>query len=198
MGLGSGYTEHDSEEEEGPVMEGKVQVGGIKVPATRLKRRDLVQKLSKLEAKIAKLKELKKSKNVKDGDGEADGEDGRSYKELYQNVKSDYDGEYQKRVECEKEKTRLEGENRDLKSDIETLKSDKVNLVHEKAILEKEIVYNGKALSKAEEEVVYFKNILHPPQVSNYPSTSTLGGASISQRGLSPQNIASNGFISPT
>ena len=50
-------------------MEGKVQVGGIKAPATRLKRRDLVQKLSKLEAKIAKLKELKKSKNVKDGDG---------------------------------------------------------------------------------------------------------------------------------
>ena len=51
--------EYDSEEEEGPVMEGKVQVGGIKAPATRLKRRDLVQKLSKLEAKIAKLKELK-------------------------------------------------------------------------------------------------------------------------------------------
>ena len=67
MGLGSGYTEHDSEEEEGPVMEGKVQVGGIKVPATRLKRRDLVelQKLSKLEAKIAKLKELKKIEKCK-------------------------------------------------------------------------------------------------------------------------------------
>ena len=31
---------------------GKVQVGGIKAPATRLKRRGLVQKLSKLEAKI--------------------------------------------------------------------------------------------------------------------------------------------------
>ena len=65
--MGSGYTEHDSEEEEGPVMEGKVQVGGIKAPATRLKRRDLVQKLSKLEAKITKLKELKKIENVKDG-----------------------------------------------------------------------------------------------------------------------------------
>ena len=48
-----------------PVMEGKVQVGGIKAPATRLKRRDLVQKLSKLEAKIAKLKELKKIEKCK-------------------------------------------------------------------------------------------------------------------------------------
>ena len=57
--------EHDSEEEGGPVMEGKVQVGGIKAPATRLKRRDLVQKLSKLEAKIAKLKELKKIEKCK-------------------------------------------------------------------------------------------------------------------------------------
>jgi hypothetical protein len=43
MGLGSGYTENDSEEEVGPVMEGKVQVSGIiKALATRLKRRDLV------------------------------------------------------------------------------------------------------------------------------------------------------------
>jgi predicted nuclease with TOPRIM domain len=140
---------------------------------------------------------MKKSKNLKDGDGEADGEGGKSYKELYENAKSGYDDEYQKRVDCEKENTRLEGDNRDLKSDIETLKSDKVNLVHQKAILEKEIVHNGKALAKAEDEVVYFKNILHPPQVSQYPSTSTLGGASVSQRGLSPQNIASNGFVSP-
>ena len=122
-------------------MEGKVQVGGIKAPATRLKRRDLVQKLSKLEAKIAKLKELKKSKNVKDGDGEADGEDGRSYKELYQNAKSGYDGEYQKRVDCEKENTRLEGDNRDLKFEIETLKSEVVTLVHPRVILDKEISY---------------------------------------------------------
>jgi len=45
--------------------ESKVQVGGIKAPATRLKRRDLVQKLSKLEAKIAKLKELKKIEKCK-------------------------------------------------------------------------------------------------------------------------------------
>ena len=77
------------------------------------------------------------------------------------------------------------------------MKSDKVTLVHEKAVLENEIVHNGKALTKAEAEVLYFKNILHPPQVSKYPSTSTLGGASVSQRGLSPQNIASNGFVSP-
>ena len=55
-------------------------------------------------------------------DGKADGEDGRSYKELYQNAKSGYDGEYQKRVDCEKENTRLEGDNRDLKFEIETLK----------------------------------------------------------------------------
>ena len=122
-------------------MEGKVQVGGIKAPATRLKRRDLVQKLSKLEAKIAKLKELKKIENVKDGDGKADGEDGRSYKELYQNAKSGYDGEYQKRVDCEKENTRLEGDNRDLKFEIETLKSEVVTLVHPRVILDKEISY---------------------------------------------------------
>jgi hypothetical protein len=32
-----------------PVMEGKVKVGGIKAPATRLKRRDLVTKKAKLE-----------------------------------------------------------------------------------------------------------------------------------------------------
>ena len=189
--------ELDSEDEEGHGSGGKAQVGGLKPPAVKVKKAELVKQVKKLEAKIVKLKELKKSKNVKDGDGEADGEDGRSYKELYQNVKSDYDGEYQKRIDCEKENARLEGDNRDLKSDIETLKSDKVNLVHEKAILEKEIVHNGKALTKAEAEVVYFKNILHPPQTSKYPSTSTLGGGSVSQRGLYPQNIASNGFVSP-
>ena len=94
-----------------------------------------------MEAKIVKLKELKKSKNVKDGDGEADGEDGRSYKELYQNAKSGYDGEYQKRVDCEKENTRLEGDNRDLKFEIETLKSEVVTLVHPRVILDKEISY---------------------------------------------------------
>ena len=179
-------------------MEGEVQVRRWdKGAGHNIKEKGSRSEAFQLEAKIAKLKELKKSKNVKDGDGEADGEDGRSYKELYQNVKSDYDGEYQKRIDCEKENARLEGDNRDLKSDIETLKSDKVNLVHEKAILEKEIVHNGKALTKAEAEVVYFKNILHPPQTSKYPSTSTLGGGSVSQRGLYPQNIASNGFVSP-
>ena len=130
-------------------------------------------------------------------DGKADGEDGRSYKELYQNAKSGYDGEYQKRVDCEKENTRLEGDNRDLKSQIETLKSDKVTLGHEKAILENEVVYKEKALAKSEEEVTYFKTICHGPQVGQYPSTSTLGGTSVSQRGLSPHNIAAAGFVSP-
>ena len=65
-----------------------------------------------------------------DGDGKAVGEDGRPYKELYQNAKSGYDGEYQKPVDCEKESTRLEGDNRDLKFEIETLKSEVVTLVH--------------------------------------------------------------------
>ena len=179
-------------------MDGEVQVRRWdKGAGHNIKEKGSRSEAFQLEAKIAKLKELKKSKNVKDGDGEADGEDGRSYKELYQNVKSDYDGEYQKRVDCEKENTRLEGENRDLKFEIETLKSDKVTLVHEKAILENEIFYKKEALTKAEGEVTYFKTICHGPQVSQYPCTSTLGGASVSQRGLSPQNIASNGFVSP-
>ena len=112
-------------------------------------------------------------------------------------MKSDYDDVLQKQVDLLAERTRLEEDIRDLKGDIETLKSDKVRLGHEKAILDKEISYKDKALAKSEEEVRYFKNICHGPQVSQYPSTSTLGGTSVSQRGLSPQNIASNGFVSP-
>ena len=89
-------------------MEGEVQVRRWdKGAGHNIKEKGSRSEAFQLEAKIAKLKELKKSKNVKDGDGEADGEDGRSYKELYQNAKSDYDGEYQKRVDCEKENTRL-------------------------------------------------------------------------------------------
>ena len=189
--------EYDSEEEEGPVMEGKAQVGGLKPPAVKVKKADLAKLVKKLEAKIVKLKGLKKSKNVKDDDGEADGEDGKSYKELYHIAKSDYDDVDQKRVNLLAERTKLEEDNRDLKGQIELLKNDKVTLGHEKAILDKEISYKDKALAKSEEEVRYFKNICHGPQVRQYPSTSTLCGTSISKRGLSPQNIASNGFVSP-
>ena len=191
--------EQDSEEEnqEGPVKEGKVPVGGIKAPA-KASVKALRKLVPKLEAQIVKLKEtIKQLRHVKDGVGEVDGEAGKSYKELYQTVKSDYDGECQKRVDCEDENKRLEGDNRSLKSEIETLKSDKVALVHDKAILDKEITYKEKALTKAEEEVVYFKNICYPPQGSHRPSISTLGGTSVTQRGLSPLNIASNGVISP-
>jgi len=188
-----------SDDEEVHGMGGKPQVGrgGIKPPAERVIKAQLVKQVKKLEAKVLKLKELKTSKNVKNGVGEAYGEDGKSYKDLYEKAKTDYDGEYQKRVDCEKDITRLEADIRNLKSDIETLKSDKVKLAHEKEILEKEIKYKEKALTKAEKEVGYFKNILHPPQVSQYPSTSTLGGTSISQRGLSRQDIEANGFVSP-
>ena len=35
--------EYDSEEEEGPVMEGKAQVGGLKPPAVKVKKAELVK-----------------------------------------------------------------------------------------------------------------------------------------------------------
>lgn len=189
--------EHDSEEEEGPVMEGKAQVGGLKPPAVKVKKAELVKLVKKLETKITKLKGLNKSKNVKDDDGKADGEDGKSYKELYHIAKSDYDAVDQKRVDLLAKRTKLEEDNRDLKGQIELLEKDKVALGHDIAILDNEITHKDKALTKSEAEVLYFKNLCHGPQVSQYPSTSTLGGTSVSQRGLSPQNIASNGFVSP-
>ena len=189
--------EQDSEEEEGPVMGGNAPAGGIKAPAIKVKKSDLIKTVKKLEAKLVKMKELKKLKNVKKGDGEAYGEDGKSYKELYENAKSDYEYESQKRVDCEKENKRLEGDIRDFKSQIETLKREKVTLGHEKAILENVVVYKVKALTKSEEDVTYFKTICHGPQVGQYPSTNTLGGTSVSQRGLSPHNFAAAGFVSP-
>ena len=76
----------------------------------------------------------------------------------------------QKRVDLLAERTKLEEDNRDLKGQIELLKNDKVTLGHEKAILDKEMSYKDKALSKSEAEVLYFKNICHGPQVSQYPS----------------------------
>ena len=189
--------EQDSEEEEGPVMGGNAPAGGIKAPAIKVKRSDLIKTVKKLEAKLVKMKELKKLKNVKKGDCKAYGEDGKSYKELYENAKSDYEYKSQKRDDCEKENKRLEGDIRDLESQIETLKREKVTLGHEKAMLEKEIVHKEKALTKSEAEVTYFKTICHGPQVGQHPSTNTLGETSVSQRGLSPHNFAAAGFVSP-
>ena len=134
--------EQDSEEEnqEGPVKEGKVPVGGIKAPA-KASVKALRKLVPKLEAQIVKLKEtIKQLRHVKDGVGEVDGEAGKSFKELYQTVKSDYDGECQKRVDCEDENNRLEGDNRSLKSEIETLKSDKVALVHDNLYMTKQFL----------------------------------------------------------
>ena len=178
-------------------MGGNGPAGGIKAQAIKVKKSDLIKSVKKLQAKLVKLKEDQKSKNVKNGHDEAGGEDGKSYKELYENAKSDYEDESQKRVDCEKENKRLEGDIRDLKSQIETLKIEKVTLGHEKEILKNKIVYKEKALAKSEAEVTYFKTICHGPQVGQYPSTSTLGGTSVSQRGLSPHNIAAAGFVSP-
>ena len=189
----------DSEEDEGTVRrkEGEVPVGGIKAPAT-MNKKVLLKLVPKLELQIVKLKDtIKKSRHVKAGVGEFDGEDGKSYKELYQTMKSDYDVECQKRVDCEDGNKRLEGDNRNLKLEIETLKSDIVTLVHDTKMLDKEIIYKQAQLSKAEIDVDYFKAICYPPQGSQRPSTSTLGGPFISQTGFSPLNVASNGFISP-
>jgi hypothetical protein len=187
----------DSEEDEGPVKEGKVPVGGIKAPA-KMKQKALLKLVPKLEAQIVKLKEtIKKSRHGKDCVGEVDGEDGKPYKELYQTMKSDYDVERQKRVDCEDGNKRLQGDNRNLELQIETSKNDKVTLIHDKKMLDKEITHIGEKLTKAEKEVEYFKAICYPPQPSQRPSTSTLGGPFISQTGFSPVNVASNGFISP-
>ena len=43
-------------------MEGKAQVGGLKPPAVKVKKAELVKLVKKLEAKITKLKELKNRK----------------------------------------------------------------------------------------------------------------------------------------
>ena len=66
--------EQDSEEEnqEGPVKEGKVPVGGIKAPA-KASVKALRKLVPKLEAQIVKLKEtIKQLRHVKDGVGEVD------------------------------------------------------------------------------------------------------------------------------
>ena len=54
MGLGSGYTEHDSEEEEGPVMRGNGPAGGIKAPAIKVKKSDLIKTVKKLDSSEAR------------------------------------------------------------------------------------------------------------------------------------------------
>ena len=49
------------------------------------------------------------------------------YKQLYQNEKSEYDVEYEKRVDCEKDNKRPEGDNLHLTLQIETLQKRQVN-----------------------------------------------------------------------
>ena len=125
-------------------MEGKVQVGGIKAPATRLKRRDLVQKLSKLEAKIAKLKELKKIEKCKRWCMTA-----RRMEKMGGRTKSSIKTRNQATMVSIRSglivRKRTQGwnlgDNRDLKFEIETLKSEVVTLVHPRVILDKEISY---------------------------------------------------------
>ena len=79
--------EQESEEEnqEGPVKEGKVPVGGIKAPA-KASVKALRKLVPKLEAQIVKLKEtIKQLRHVKDFVGEVDGEAGKSYNRALSN-----------------------------------------------------------------------------------------------------------------
>jgi len=57
--------ELDSEDEEGHGIGGKAQVGGLKPPAVKVKKAELAKQVKKLEAKIVKLKELKKIEKCK-------------------------------------------------------------------------------------------------------------------------------------
>ena len=45
-------------------MGGNAPAGGIKAPAIKVKRSDLIKTVKKLEAKLVKMKELKKSKKM--------------------------------------------------------------------------------------------------------------------------------------
>lgn len=91
----------------------------------------------------------------------------------------------------------MEGANLDLKFEIETLNNGKVKLVHQKEMIEKEMENEKKMSGKTEAEVVYFKNILFPPQGDLRPRTLGVAGTSISLRGHSPREPGAGDIFSP-